>query len=181
MQKEVLLQIAKDAILSEFDGRKINREALIKKYPQLLKKGAVFVTIKERGALRGCIGSLIAHRPLIDDLIENAKSAAFKDPRFMPLKRHEVDNINLEISILSPYKEVKYENVEELKKKIRPNIDGVVLKLNGYQATFLPQVWEELPTFEEFFAHLCIKAGINPKGCLDAHPQIYTYQVEKIE
>ena len=150
MQKEVLLKIAKDAILSEFDGRKIDREALIKKYPELLKKGAVFVTIKERGALRGCIGSLIAHRPLIDDLIENAKSAAFKDPRFMPLKPHEVDDINLEISILSPYKKVEYRDVKDLKRKIRPNIDGVVLKLNGYQATFLPQVWEELPDFDTF-------------------------------
>jgi len=181
MQKDVLLKIAKDAILSEFDGRKIDREALIRRYPELLKKGAVFVTIKERGALRGCIGSLIAHRPLIDDLIENAKSAAFRDPRFPPLRRDEVDKINLEISILSPYKEVKYKNIEDLKRKIRPGVDGVVLKLNGYQATFLPQVWEELPTFEEFFAHLCLKAGINPKGCLEAHPQIYTYQVEKVE
>jgi AmmeMemoRadiSam system protein A len=181
MKKDILLKIAKDAILSEFDNRKIDRENLIREYPELLKRGAVFVTIKERGELRGCIGSLVAHRPLIDDLIENAKSAAFRDPRFLPLKRDEIDDINLEISILSPYKEIEYRDINDLKKKIRPNIDGVVLKLNGYQATFLPQVWEELPTFEEFFAHLCLKAGINPKGCLEAHPQIYTYQVEKIE
>jgi len=177
----VLLQIAKDAILSKFDGRKIDREGLIKRYPELLKKGAVFVTIKERGALRGCIGSLIAHRPLIDDLVENAKSAAFKDPRFMPLSREEAEDIELEISILTPYQRVEYRDVEDLKKKIRPKVDGVVLKLNGYQATFLPQVWEDLSDFDTFFAHLCLKAGINPQGCLEAHPEIYTYQVEKVE
>jgi len=181
MKKDILLKIAKDAILSEFDNRKIDRERLIREYPELLKRGAVFVTIKERGELRGCIGSLIAYRPLIDDLIENAKSAAFRDPRFMPLKRFEVDKINLEISLLSPYREVKYRDINDLKRKIRPKIDGVILKLNGYQATFLPQVWEEIPDFDLFFAYLCQKAGINPKGCLEAHPQIYTYQVEKIE
>jgi AmmeMemoRadiSam system protein A len=181
MQKEILLKIAKDAIVSEFNNQKIDRESLIRQYPRLLRRGAVFVTIKERGSLRGCIGSLIAHRPLIDDLIENAKSSAFNDPRFPPLGFEDLENITLEVSLLSPYKEVKYNSKEDLKQKIRPNVDGVVLKLNGYQATFLPQVWEEIEEFELFFDYLCQKAGINPKGCLEAHPQIYTYQVEKIE
>jgi len=78
------------------------------------------VTIKERGSLRGCIGSLIAHRPLIDDLIENAKSSAFNDPRFPPLGFEDLENITLEVSLLSPYKEVKYNSKEDLKQKIRP-------------------------------------------------------------
>ncbi len=86
MDRYILLKIAKDAILSEFDKRIIDRENLIKRYPELLRRGAVFVTIKERESLRGCIGSLIAYRPLIDDLIENAKSSGFKDQGFPPLK-----------------------------------------------------------------------------------------------
>ncbi|NPA60978.1 MAG: AmmeMemoRadiSam system protein A [Epsilonproteobacteria bacterium] len=181
MDRYILLKIAKDAILSEFDKRIIDRENLIKRYPELLRRGAVFVTIKERESLRGCIGSLIAYRPLIDDLIENAKSSAFNDPRFPPLKREDIDNITIEISLLSPYKRVEYRDKDDLKGKIRPKVDGVVLKLNGYQATFLPQVWEEIEDFELFFSYLCQKAGINPEGCLEAHPQIYTYQVEKVE
>jgi len=103
--------------------------------------------------------SLIAYRPLIDDLIENAKSSAFNDPRFPPLKREDIDNITIEISLLSPYKRVEYRDKDDLKGKIRPKVDGVVLKLNGYQATFLPQVWEEIEDFELFFSYLCQKAG----------------------
>ncbi|NOZ91547.1 MAG: AmmeMemoRadiSam system protein A [Epsilonproteobacteria bacterium] len=180
MDKKVLIDIAKEAIESKFNKKTIDKERLIKENPELAKEGAVFVTLKQHGHLRGCIGSIIAHRPLIDDLIHNAQSSAFNDPRFSPLKESELKDTDIEISLLSPYKEVEYKDIDELKKKIRPNIDGVILKLGLYQATFLPQVWEELPTFELFFAHLCQKAGLN-SSCLENHPNIYTYQVEKIE
>jgi AmmeMemoRadiSam system protein A len=180
VNKKILLDIAKEAIKVKFKNTTINKEELIKKYPELKEEGAVFVTLKEKGNLRGCIGSIIAHRPLIDDLIHNAQSAAFKDPRFIPLREEELNDIEIEVSLLTPYKELPYKDKEDLKKKIKPNIDGVILKYGSHQATFLPQVWEELPDFELFFAHLCQKAGLRA-NCLDYHPEIYIYQVEKIE
>jgi AmmeMemoRadiSam system protein A len=181
MDKQLLIKIAKNAIESRFNKKTIDKDKLIRENPDLKKDGAVFVTLKQHGRLRGCIGSLIAHRPLIDDLIENAQSAAFNDPRFLPLGKDELKDTDIEISLLSPYKELEYKDKEDLKRKIRPNIDGVILKLGTHQATFLPQVWEELPDFDLFFAHLCQKAGLRVSNCLSNHPTIYTYQVEKIE
>ncbi|NPA82141.1 MAG: AmmeMemoRadiSam system protein A [Epsilonproteobacteria bacterium] len=180
-QKRVLLEIARKAIEEEFTKTKlIDRDQLVKEHPWLLEKRAVFVTLNKNHNLRGCIGSIIPHRALIDDLIANAKAAAFSDPRFNPLTAEELPQIELEISLLTVPKELPYTDIEDLKRKIRPGIDGVVLQLNGYQATFLPQVWEDLKTFEEFFAHLCLKASL-PIDCLKYHPKIYTYQAEKIK
>ena len=180
-KKRLLLRIAKEAIKEEFSKEKlIEKEELIRKYPWLLEQQAVFVTLNKNHNLRGCIGSIIPHRSLIDDLLANAKAAAFSDPRFNPLEKEELDEIEVEVSLLTVPKELPYENIEDLKSKIRPMRDGVILQLDGYQATFLPQVWEELKTFEEFFAHLCMKAGLKP-DCLKFHPNIFTYQVEKID
>ena len=181
--KKVMLNIARIAIKEEFMGHKeLNDEVkqrLIAMCPELAKPGAVFVTINERSSLRGCIGSLVPYRPLIDDIIENAKAAAFADPRFPPLRPEEFDQITIEISLLGEPKPLEYTDIEDLRRKIRPGVDGVVLKLGDRQATFLPQVWEELPDFDQFFAHLCMKAGL-PPNCLEYHPEIYVYQVEKI-
>ncbi len=180
--KKIMLNIARIAIKEEFLGHKELTEdvkrKLIEMYPELAKPGAVFVTINERNSLRGCIGSLVPHRPLIEDIIENAKAAAFGDPRFPPLTPEEFDKISIEISLLSEPKPLPYTDIEDLRRKIRPGIDGVVLKYGSHQATFLPQVWEELPDFDQFFAHLCMKAGL-PPNCLELHPEIYVYQVEK--
>ena len=184
--KKILLQVARLAIEEEFAGRKlIDRDALVARYPQLAEKRAVFVTLnKERGAggyeLRGCIGSIIPVRPLIDDVIHNAKAAAFQDPRFPPLTPEELPHVRIEISILTIPQKVEYTDTEHLRSIIRPGIDGVILRLGARQATFLPQVWEQLPDFDLFFAHLCQKAGL-PANCLVYHPEIYVYQVEKFE
>lgn len=177
----IYLDIAKEAIADVlYEREPIDREELVRQYPELAEPGAVFVTLNLYGGLRGCIGSLVARRPLIDDLIDNARSAAFKDPRFLPLSLTEFDEMEIEVSLLSPPKEVAYQSTEELKTKIRPGIDGVVLSLSGQRATFLPQVWDDLPTFELFFAHLCNKAGLG-SDCLKAHPRIELYQVDKIK
>ncbi len=179
MDDKVLLQIAKDAILENFGEVKIDKEELLRNYPYLANEGAVFVTLNQNGALRGCIGSLVAHRSLLEDIIHNAKAAAFDDPRFFPLSKSEFENIDLELSLLSAPKIVEYEDIEDLKSKIEIGVDGIILKKGYNQATFLPQVWEELSSFEQFFAHLCKKAGLNP-NCLQLHPEIYKYQVKKI-
>ena len=182
MENKVLLQIVHDAIAEEFGGRKIDKEALYQKYPELKEKRAVFVTINKRGGLRGCIGSLVAHRSLLEDLIENAKAAAFSDPRFPPLTKEEFESsdLEIEISILTPPRGLMYGDVNDLKSKIKPGVHGVILTLDGRRATFLPQVWEQLPRFEDFFAHLCVKAGLEP-NCLLRHPHIDVYEAIKIK
>lgn len=179
--KQIYLDIAKEAIAERlYEHGTIEREQLVRDYPELAAPGAVFVTLNLYGALRGCIGSLVAYRPLIDDLIDNARAAAFRDPRFLPLSLTEFDEIEIEVSILSTPQHLEYSSTADLKSKIRPGVDGVVLSLSGHRATFLPQVWEQLPTFELFFSHLCQKAELNGT-CLENHPRIEVYQVEKIK
>ncbi len=180
-QKRVILDIAKAAIKEAVLNKKlINKDELIRKYPWLKQKGAVFVTINEFNNLRGCIGSIIAHQSLIDDIIHNAKAAALNDPRFRPLSPEELDKIEVEVSLLTPPKPLPYKDILDLKQKIRPGIDGVILSYNGYQATYLPSVWEQLPIFEEFFSTLCQKAGLS-SNCLELHPDIYIYEAIKIK
>lgn len=181
MNKEILLKIARESIGNSFKKKEIDQKVLLKKYPQLGKEGAVFVTLHMGRELRGCIGSLTAHRSLLEDVISNAKASAFEDPRFPLLREQELEQITIEVSILSKAKELIYVDKEDLKSKIRPNIDGVVLKSGKHKATFLPQVWEQISEFDPFFEALCQKAGLPTVKCLEAHPAIFTYQVEKVE
>lgn len=174
------LKIAREAIASKFDGSDVNKDTYLNQYPTLGVQKATFVTLTLHGQLRGCIGSLIAHRPLIDDLISNAQSAAFHDPRFSPLTLAEFQIVTIEVSLLSEPHLLGYNDIADLKSKIRINEDGVILRYGNNQATFLPQVWEELNDFESFFAHLGMKAGLGSDP-LHCHPEIYTYQVEKIK
>lgn len=181
MNTEILLKIARESIGNTFRKKEIDQKILLQKYSQLGEEGAVFVTLRRGKVLRGCIGSLTAHRSLLEDVISNAKASAFKDPRFPALREQELEQISIEVSILSKPKELIYKDKEDLKSKIRPHIDGVVLKLGTYKATFLPQVWEQIPEFDAFFGELCQKAGVDASGCLEAHPTILIYQVEKVE
>jgi AmmeMemoRadiSam system protein A len=181
----VLLKLARMSILEVFENKQlIDKEEWIKKYPFLAEKRACFVTLKmknkPKGAnLRGCIGSILPYRSLIDDVVANAKAAAFEDPRFTPLTPEEFELIKIDVSVLTIPEKLEYEDKEDLMKKIRPGVDGVILQLANHQATFLPSVWEELPVFELFFANLCMKAGL-PGDCLMYHPVIYTYQAIEV-
>ncbi|MEA3492081.1 MAG: AmmeMemoRadiSam system protein A [Campylobacterota bacterium] len=178
---EIVIGLAKAAIAvalgmdSSFD-----LEEALERYPQLKENGAVFVTLTKspNDQLRGCIGSLTAYQPLYKDIISNAESAALRDPRFRPLSKDELGEIKIEVSILSEPKPLLYRDTEDLRRKIKPAIDGVVLEYGGYRATYLPQVWEQLPQFDSFFASLCQKAGLAGE-CLDKHPDIKTYQATK--
>ena len=111
--------------------------------------------------MRGCIGTLEAHRPLGVDVRENAVAAAFRDPRFMPLTRAEFDDIRVEVSLLSPTEPLAVANEEDALARLRPNVDGMVFEYGHYRSTFLPQVWEQLPEPAEFLAHLKRKAGLS--------------------
>jgi len=177
----MIIALAKAAILVALNQpEEFDLENALKAYPNLEENGAAFVTITtgHDEQLRGCIGSLQAHRPLYEDIIHNAQSAALRDPRFSPLTFEELQHIKIEVSILSEPKILAYENVEDLKSKIVPFQDGIVLKHNGKQATYLPQVWEQLPKFDDFFSSLCMKANLS-NDCLSHHPEISTYRVKK--
>ena len=159
---------------TNFDLSKAREE-----YPILNEKRAVFITLtKPNHELRGCIGSLIAHRPLYEDIISNAKSSALNDSRFKPLTKEEFKDINIEVSLLSKPIKVKYKDINDLKLKIRPNTDGVILEFDNHRATYLPSVWEQLSSFEQFFSYLCKKANLD-KNCLEKHPKISIYQATK--
>ena len=125
---------------------------------------ATFVTLKKGGALRGCIGSLEARRPLGEDVIANARAAAFQDPRFSALARPEFEAIDIEVSLLSTPRRILFEDHDDLIRQLRPGEDGIILESGegnaGRRATFLPQVWEGLPDPEQFLAHLKQKAEI---------------------
>jgi AmmeMemoRadiSam system protein A len=178
---EIVIALAKAAILvalnqpDEFD-----LEHALKTYPMLQENGAAFVTINKEPneQLRGCIGSLQAYRPLYKDIIMNAQAAALRDPRFLPLSLEELDQIKIEVSILSEPQVLQYDDLNDLKNKVVPFQDGIVLKLRDRQATYLPQVWEQLPQFDDFFSSLCMKANLS-NDCLSQHPEISTYTVEK--
>ncbi len=184
IMKKYLIQIAKDAIKEELTGKNIiDREALLEAHPELAKKGASFITLDnldKQKQLRGCIGSLVAHRSLLDDIVSNAKAAAFRDSRFNPVSVEEFDTLGVEVSLLTEPHKLRYHDSGDLRSKIRVGVDGIVLKLDGKQATFLPQVWEQLEDFDQFFFYLCQKAGL-AGTCLELHPDIFTYQVEKIK
>lgn len=125
--------------------------------------GATFVTLFDgNGQLRGCIGTLEAHRPLIEDVTANAIAAAFRDPRFQPLDHNEFAAIKIEVSLLSAMEILHFDDEASALAQLRPDIDGVALQYGRHHSTFLPQVWEQLPDRAEFIAHLKYKAGLPP-------------------
>jgi AmmeMemoRadiSam system protein A len=178
---DILISLAKAAILVALNQPdNFDLEQALKTFPALEKNGAVFVTLttKPNEQLRGCIGSLQAYRPLYKDIIANAQAAALRDPRFSPLSLEELKHIKIEVSILSQPKILEYHDLKDLKNKVTPLQDGIILKYQDKQATYLPQVWEDLPQFDAFFSSLCQKANL-PSNCLSQHPEISTYQVKK--
>lgn len=181
MLDPIVLRIAKSTILAELDSNySFDVKGLIERYPFLQEEGACFVTLHFNKDLRGCIGSVIAYQTLLQDLLDNARASAFRDPRFSPLEAEELANINLEVSVLTKPIQIEYNNYEELLKIIVPKEDGLIINYNGYQGTFLPQVWEQLQTPELFLEHLAYKANLSPSVYAN-HPSIYRYRVEALE
>ncbi|MDR3107537.1 MAG: AmmeMemoRadiSam system protein A [Bifidobacteriaceae bacterium] len=142
--------------------------------------GAAFVTLTQRGELRGCIGSLEAERPLGLDVQLNAIDAACGDPRFAPLRVEELSRTDIEVSVLSKAKPLKFSGRDDLLTKLRPEVDGLILQAAGRRGTFLPQVWEQLPTPEMFLSQLVRKAGL-PAGYWGSDVRIWRYTVTAFE
>jgi AmmeMemoRadiSam system protein B/AmmeMemoRadiSam system protein A len=140
-----------------------------------------FVTLKIDDNLRGCIGSLIAEEPIADGVRENAINAAFHDPRFRALTPGEYSRVDIEVSILSEPESLPYKDADDLLAKLRVNVDGVILRKGAHKATFLPQVWKQLPRPEDFLGHLCMKAGLAADEWQKGAIEISTYQVQYFE
>jgi AmmeMemoRadiSam system protein A len=171
---QALLIRARNAIAAAFDLAPQPEP----EHPALARPGATFVTLTQRGELRGCIGSLEAWRPLDTDVRENAKAAAFRDPRFEPLSQEELARTRVEVSLLAPAVPMEFADEADAIRQLRPGIDGMILECHGRRGTFLPQVWESLPEPRQFFAHLKQKAGFFP-DFWSSDVKLYRYEVQK--
>lgn len=179
--KKLLLSIARQAV--EFSAKKLSLPTLdLSDLPDsLCGLGASFVTLTRFGELRGCIGALEARQPIALDVQEHAAAAAVNDYRFLPVRPEEVNEINIEISLLTPSQALEYSSPQDLLNKLRPGVDGVILKHGFNRATFLPQVWEKIPDKEEFLSHLCMKMGTSPDLWKTDKPEVLIYQVEEFK
>ena len=128
--------------------------------PKLKVDKASFVTLEINSQLRGCIGSLVAMHPLVNDVAHNAFAAAFQDPRFPSLTEKEFEQLDIHISILSESSPMSFSSEEDLLSQIQPGIDGLILSDNFQRGTFLPSVWDSLPKTDDFLRHLKMKAGL---------------------
>ncbi len=128
--------------------------------PWLSELGAAFVTLRLGDELRGCVGSIEAFRPLHEDVRRNAVAAALRDPRFPPLTAPELDGVELEVTLLSRPEPMRFSDETDALAQLRPGEDGLLLSWGGHRSTFLPQVWESLPSSEAFLSSLKRKAGL---------------------
>jgi len=180
-QGQALIKLARQAISEKLGKTSISVD------PQTLADSAfqdhrgTFVTLTINKQLRGCIGNLDATESILAGIKRNAINAAFHDPRFSQLKAHELDQVDIEISILTEPKRLEYGDSKDLLSKLRVHVDGVILRKGSASATFLPQVWEQLPRPEQFLSHLCMKAGLPGDDWEKSRLEILTYQVQYFE
>ncbi len=154
----LLLKLARESIAECFGGPKVVKPP---KSSFLDQPGAVFVTLRDpHGELRGCIGSIQAHRRLFDDLTHNAQAAAFEDPRMSPVTPAELGSLHIEVSVLSELEPLEVSDEEDALRKMRPGVDGIELSAMGRRAVFIPKMWEQLPEPREFLYSLRRKAGL---------------------
>lgn len=178
-ERLLLLRIAREAIECALNKKELPELELSAMPQRLQEQGASFVTLTLEGNLRGCIGALQASQPLALDVQEHAVAAAVEDYRFRPVSSQEVPALVIEISCLSPSQELVYASPSDLLAKLRPGVDGVVLRRGFQRATFLPQVWEKIPDPSDFLTQLCFKMGVNGDLWEKEHLQVQVYQVEE--
>lgn len=176
--RSTLLRAAREAIRAATQGRVATPP--VERTAALSEPHACFVTLHLEGSLRGCIGSLEPHGSLLDAVMRNARAAAMEDPRFPPLNPEEEPRVRLEISILEPCEVLEHRSTEDVVKQLFPGRDGVILRGRGHLATFLPQVWTQLPDPVQFMEHLSCKAG-DPGLWRRPEAEILRYQAETFE
>ena len=178
-EQKTLLRLAREALESRVRGEKsapLNQTVLS---PHLREKGASFVTLTINGQLRGCIGALEAYQPLVEDVRAHAVAAALEDPRFPEVREDELSRIQIEVSRLTRPVPLEYKDAADLLSKLRPHVDGVILRDGARRATFLPQVWETLSDPVAFLNYLCRKMGLNENAWHTKHLEVFVYQVEE--
>jgi AmmeMemoRadiSam system protein A len=178
-EKQTLLELARQALEDGVRGHKLTQLDLQALTPRLREPGASFVTLTVHGNLRGCIGALEPYQSLADDVREHAIAAALQDYRFPNVRSEELSQIDIEVSRLTHPVPLEYTTPEDLLSKLRPGIDGVVLRDGARRATFLPQVWEKLPDPADFLDNLCYKMGAAPDLWRKKHLDVLVYQVEE--
>ncbi len=178
-EKQILLTLARQALEDGVRGLNLPPLDLRSLPPRLQAEGASFVTLTVHGNLRGCIGALEPYQPLAEDVREHAVAAALQDYRFPNVRPEELSQIKVEVSRLTPPVPLVYDSPEDLLSKLRPGVDGVVLRDGVRRATFLPQVWEKLPEPAKFLDNLCYKMGAAPDLWRKKHPDVLIYQVEE--
>jgi uncharacterized protein len=176
---EALLKLARLALELSVRGEPLPDLALDELPHKFQQPGATFVTLTIAGRLRGCIGTLEPYRTLAEDARQHAVAAAFNDYRFPNVAESELEQIDIEISSLSEPKPLQYQNAEELLAKLRPGVDGVVLRAGSRRATFLPQVWEKIPDPEAFMDQLALKMGFSADFWRAGDLIVEIYQVQE--
>jgi len=175
--QKFLLKLARQTLEHYFSTGKVLKADMSDK--ELLEKRGTFVTLHTRdGQLRGCIGHIEPVREIYKDVIENALAAAFEDTRFAPLEKLEMENIKIEISVLTQPQRLIYTSTDDLLNKLQPLRDGVIIRKGRYGATYLPQVWEDLGDKAEFLSSLCLKAGLQANEWRTGQLEVLTYQAE---
>ncbi len=175
---KILLSVARAAIAETLRLPHEPVEAITQNKVWLQERAACFVTLMQNGRLRGCIGTLEAHRSLLEDIKHNANAAAFHDTRFSPLTREEFDITEIEVSLLSAMQPLDFSDEQQALAQLRPGTDGVLFEFGQHRSTFLPQVWEQLPATRDFIAHLKNKAGLASDFWAD-DVKLYRYTVTK--
>lgn len=178
-EKQTLLEVARRSMESAVNGKKPPALDAFSLTSTLRADGASFVTLTKRGDLRGCIGALEPYQPLAADVRDHAVAAALEDYRFPPVEPSELTEIEVEVSRLTVPTPLEYGNTDDLLARLRPGVDGVILKDGFHRATFLPQVWAQLPEKAAFLAHLCSKMGAAPDLWKRKHLEVMIYTVEE--
>ena len=178
-EKAFLLKLARQAIEHVVCCQQPPALEMEQLSPTLRAPGVSFVTLTRGGMLRGCIGALEPYQSLAEDVREHAAAAAVDDYRFPPVGSQELADLHIEVSRLTPAKPLVYATPEELPGRLRPGVDGVILRDGMRRATFLPQVWEKLPAPADFLAHLCDKMGAAPDLWRRKKLEVMVYQVEE--
>lgn len=182
---KLLLDLARATIAEHLgvrhEAKGISGASDTKVNPEFTRKAGTFVTLHKHGELRGCIGHIEPDETIFQGIRSNAVNAAFSDPRFHALSSDEFEEIEIEISLLTPPEKIEYTDSDDLVAKLRPGIDGVIIKHGPRKATFLPQVWEQLPEPERFLSHLCTKAGLDRYTWKKGTLTVLTYQVTCFE
>lgn len=174
-----LLELAREAMTDAVTGKRKKDIDISSISDPLRQIGASFVTLTIEGDLRGCIGTLEAYQPLYRDVQDHAIQAALEDYRFPPVIAEEIPLISIEISRLTPPVPLPYKKPEELPGLLKPHVDGVILKDGFHRATFLPQVWQQLPEPPMFLSHLCQKMGAAPDLWKRKVLEVSIYHVEE--